>query len=78
MLVKINFARHQHDTAEELKTERDCSHIGSCFAIIAALQYGVTTREISVERNLRTRSDLPGARNENIVQNLNVALLDVF
>ena len=32
--------------------------IGSCFAIIAALQYGVTTRESSVEKK-PAHSDLP-------------------
>ena len=55
---EISFARHQHDTEA----------IGNCFAIIAALQYGATTRESSVEKK-NPYSDLPWAPNENIVQN---------
>ena len=53
MLVKINFARHQHDTERTQRQSRIVA-IGSCFAIIAALQYGVTTRESSVEKKPRT------------------------
>ena len=62
MLVKINFARHHHDT-ERTQRQSGIVAIGNCLAIIAALQYGVTTRESSVEKKPRTliylTSDLP-------------------
>ena len=54
--MKINFARQFNTTPKELKTEWDCSH-RQLFAIIAALQYGVTTRESSVKKKT-AHSDL--------------------
>ena len=42
--VKIDSARHQHDT--EITQNR--AAIDSCFALFGARQYGVTTRDLSL------------------------------
>ena len=50
--MRIYFTRHQHDT-DNSKQSRIVT-IDSCFAIIVAYQYGVTTRESSVEKYSHT------------------------
>ena len=49
--VKINSARHQHDTKNSKRS--GIVAIDSCFALFGARQFGVTTRDQALMKNIR-------------------------